>query len=231
MKRLYAEATVFEEGESYGIALDGRPVKTPRRHSLLLPNRALAEAVATEWREQGANVQPHTMPIMQLAATVIDGIADNREAVEQAVLRFAQTDAVCYRADAPASLAEQQNAAWQPLIDWVAARTGTRLAVTAGVLPVEQPPETLASLAAIVREMSHWRLGAFQAATASAGSFVIALALMERHIDADTAFAAAELDETFEISHWGDDPEAAERRAGIALDLAAARRFRDLLTD
>jgi chaperone required for assembly of F1-ATPase len=76
--------------------------------------------------------------------------------------------------------------------------------------------------------MVDWRLGAFQSAVASSGSFVIGLALIDGRIDADEAFAAAELDAGFEIDRWGDDAEAARRRAVVATDLAAARRFADL---
>jgi chaperone required for assembly of F1-ATPase len=94
---------------------------------------------------------------------------------------------------------------------------------------VKQPPEALDALASVMAAMDHWRLSAFQAATACSGSFVIALALMDGVIDAADAFRAAELDASFEIDRWGEDDESSERRANVASDLAAARRFNDLL--
>ena len=60
MKRLYKTVQVTEEPQGFGIALDGRPVKTPGRQPIRLPTRALAEAIAGEWRAQGDEVRPGT---------------------------------------------------------------------------------------------------------------------------------------------------------------------------
>ena len=108
-------------------------------------------------------------------------------------------------------------------------RAGVTLSVTTGLLPVEQSRQSIKALAQIVGAMDDWTLGAFQAAAAASGSFVLALALIEGRINADEGFKAAELDEGFGIEKWGEDPDAAVRRAGIASDIDAARRFRDLL--
>ena len=48
-KRFYKSVAVTE---TFGIALDGKTVKTPLKAPLVLPNRALAEAVAAEWEAQ-----------------------------------------------------------------------------------------------------------------------------------------------------------------------------------
>jgi chaperone required for assembly of F1-ATPase len=198
---------------------------------IAVPNRALAEAVAEEWRAQEVAVRPHTMAMMQLAATVIDHLPVNRPAIEAAILRFAETDTVCYRAEPgqPTELIRLQKALWDPLLDWMYDRCGVTLKTTEGILPIAQPGETLAKLAEVVAAMDAWRLGAFQSAAASSGSFVIGLALVKGRIDADEAFAAAELDSGFEIDRWGEDAAATARRAVVVADLAAARRFHDLV--
>jgi chaperone required for assembly of F1-ATPase len=229
VKRAYAEVRVVATEGGFAVALDDRPVKTPGRWPLLLPTRGLAEGIALEWREQGTTVRPDTIKLMQLAATVLDRAPTDRAAVEQAVLRFAGTDLVCYRADRPPELVRRQRAHWEPLLDWLAETHGAHLAITAGVMPVVQSPDALDTLARIVADLDRWQLGAFQAGAAAAGSFVIALALIEGRIDSDQAFAAAELDESFEIARWGEDVEATKRRDQVAADLAAARRFLELL--
>ncbi len=231
MKRFYKEVQLVEGPAGFGVALDGKAIKTPGRTPVAVPFRALAEAIAAEWRAQEGEVRPHTMAMMQLAATVIDHLPVNRPAIAAETLRFAETDTVCYRAERgqPTELIRLQKALWDPLIAWIAERWNVALKVTEGVLPVTQPRETLAEFAEIVAAMDDWRLGALQSAVASSGSFVIGLALVEGRIDADEAFAAAELDAGFEIDRWGEDAEATRRRAVVAADLAAARRFRDLV--
>ena len=168
------------------------------------------------------------MPLMQLGATVLDHILVNRAAIETVLLRFAETDLVSYRAEAPIALVKLQVTTWNPLLDWLAEAYKVRLNTTTGVIPVNQSA-AIATLGQVLASMSAWKLAAFQAAAAPSGSFVIALALVEGRIDAVQAFEAAELDSSFEIDRWGEDSLATERRAGVAFDLAAARRFHDLL--
>lgn len=231
MKRFYKEVGVCELPEGFGVTLDGKSIKTPGKVNIAVPTLALAEGIAGEWLAQETEIKPQTMPLMQLAATAIDHLEANREMIEATVVRFAETDMVCYRADdrEPAELLALQKALWDPLLDWLRDRHGVTLLTTAGVLPITQPREAIAALAGVVAGMDMWRLGAFQAAAASGGSFVIALALVEGRIDADQAFAAAELDAGFEIDRWGEDALATARRASVAFDLTAARRFRDLV--
>jgi chaperone required for assembly of F1-ATPase len=52
--------------------------------------------------------------------------------------------------------------------------------------------------------------------------------LLERRLDAAAAFAAAQLDESFQIEAWGEDKEQAERRTALAAEIAAAARFKEL---
>jgi chaperone required for assembly of F1-ATPase len=232
VKRFYKDVQVVPASpDGFGVALDGKTIKTPGRTPIRVPNPDLAEAIADEWRAQETEIKPHTMPMMQLAATVIDHLPANRPAIEATTLRFAETDTVCYRAepDQPKELIALQRALWDPLLEWLGDRYGAVLTTTAGVLPVKQPSEALDILARVVSAMDDWQLGAFQSAAASSGSFVIGLALVEGRIDAEEAFAAAELDSGFEIDRWGEDAAATARRAVIAFDLAAARRFQDLL--
>src|SRR5438132_818207 len=65
--------------------------------------------------------------------------------------------------------------------------------------------------------------------TTTSGSLVIALAVLEGELDAEGAFGASQLDESFQIEQWGEDYEAAERRAALKADIGAAARFVALL--
>ena len=145
------------------------------------------------------------------------------------IANYAATDLVCYRAEHPPALVARQEAMWQPLVDWAAGRYDAGLAVTAGVVPLAQSPASLKAYAGAVAALDDFRLTALQAATGACGSLVIALALYERRLDADAAFAASQLDETFQIEAWGEDSEATARRAALAADITAVARFLELL--
>ncbi len=231
MKRFYREAAVAPDAAGFRVTLDGKPARTPAKRPLVLPARAVAQAVAAEWQAQPESFELAGMRLTRLANTAIDRVAPNRAAVLEEVARFAGTDLVCYRAEGPADLAARQHEAWQELVEWVEERFGARLAVTSGVLPAVQPAPTLAMLRSAIEAYDDFALTALHAATAAAGSLVIGLALGEGRIDAERAFAASCLEELFQAERWGEDKEAADRRAGLRADIAAASRFLALLGD
>ena len=229
MKRVYQSVSVEPVEGGFEIRLDGRPVRTPDRSALVVLSRALADAIRTEWGAQETEVRPATMPLTQLACTAIDRTGPQKAAFVDGVLAYAGTDLLCYRADRPPALVARQVEIWQPLLDWLALRHDALLHVAAGIIAVEQPPETLAALRKAVGALDAWQLAGVQNAVAVSGSLVVALALLEGEVDAAGAFAAAELDETFQIERWGEDAEAAQRRRALQEDLAATERFLRLL--
>jgi chaperone required for assembly of F1-ATPase len=229
VKRFYRDAGVTETPDGFGVALDGKPVSTPAKRPLTVPTHALAEAIAEEWRAQGETVDPRSLPLTRLASIALDLVAPRREAVVAEIAKYARTDLVCYRAEQPPELAQRQRAAWQPLIDWATLRFDAPLAATASILPVAQPAASLKALETAVAAYDTHRLAALHLATAASGSLVVALALVEGRTDAEAAFAAAELDESYEIERWGEDAEQAKRRAGLKEDIALAARFVSLL--
>jgi chaperone required for assembly of F1-ATPase len=231
MKRVYKSVEASAVDGGWGIALDGRKLRTPAKRDLRVPSKALAAAIAAEWDAQDPDIRPETMPLTRLVATAIDRTGEKRAEIVAEVANYAATDLVCYRAAHPPALAARQEAVWQKLIDWAAGRYDAGLAVTAGIVPTPQSPASLKIYAAVVSALDDFRLTALQAATAACGSLVIALALLEGRLDADGAFAASQLDETFQLEAWGEDAEAAARRAALAEDIKAAARFLELLGD
>jgi chaperone required for assembly of F1-ATPase len=229
MKRFYAEATAVAVDGGFGVALDDQPLRTPAKAALIVPSRALADAIAAEWRGQGEDVRIDALPLTRLASTAIDLVAPRRPEVIAETARYAGTDLVCYRAAHPPELAARQNEIWQPLIDWATLRYDAPLEVTSGVVPVSQAPASLRAFTRAIEAYTALPLAALQIATAAAGSLVIALALIEGRLDVEGAFAAAQFDETWGIELWGEDPELSWRRAEIKAELALAARFIGLL--
>ncbi len=224
-----AGAVAVEDG-GYGVALDGRPIRTPGGAPLVVPAKALAEAIAGEWREQGDDIRPLAMPLMRLAATAIDRVTREREAVAGQTAAYGGMDLLCYRADAPAELVARQAEHWQPLLDWADAEYGARLTVVNGINPVAQDEAALAALARAVERHDDFRLAGLSQLTAICGSLVLALAVTARRIGAQQAVAASQLDEDWQAEKWGRDDAAAERREALAAEIAAAARFLELLS-
>ncbi|MCW5770523.1 MAG: ATPase [Rhodospirillaceae bacterium] len=231
MRRFY-KTVAAEAGEGgHRVLLDGKPVRTPAGRSLAAPTAALAERIAEEWRAQAERIDPSSMPLTQLLNTALDRMADERlrrEAIEE-IAAYAATDLVCFRATEPPSLARRQAAAWQPLIEWMAERYGASLTTTENLRAPDQPAEALARIAAAVAAHDTFRLTALHLATGLLGSVVIALALAEGRIDAETAYRAAQLDDLHQIETWGEDAEAVDRLERIRAEVAVAAEFLRLL--
>jgi chaperone required for assembly of F1-ATPase len=228
MKRFYKTANVLAEGGGFTVALDGRPMRTPGKRALTVSRRPLAEAIAEEWNAQGEAIAPAAMRITRLANTALDHVGHHREDVRQAVSRFAATDLVCYRAGEPPDLAARQGEAWQPLLEWANERYGVALAPVSAMMPAPQPAAALQCLDAAVAAYDDVALTALHSAAAACGSLVLGLALAEGRIDAETAWAASLVDETYQIEKWGLDAEAEKRRAALRADIAAAARVLEL---
>jgi len=231
VRRFYREAAAVAAEEGWELRLDGRAVKTPARQPLRLPRAPLADALAAEWAAQGEKLQPAAMPLTALTFTAIDLVRPRRAEVVAEIADYGGTDLLCYRAAQPPELAERQRALWQPLLDWVALAHDAHLLVTEGVTAIEQPAAARQALRSAVEAEGDFSLAALATAVRVSGSLVIGLALAGGRLDAEAAFAAAELDETWELERWGEDAEAAKRRAGLLAELQACGRFFALLRE
>ncbi|MGA2566265.1 MAG: ATP12 family protein [Pseudolabrys sp.] len=221
-KRFYQLAHVGEAaGGGFPLLLDGKLVKTPARRPLAAPTRALAEKIAEEWNAQAEVIDPARMPLTRLANAVIDAVADQPKAVAAEIANYLGSDLLCYRADMPEGLVERQARAWDPILAWARQALGARFVLAQGVVHVAQPEQAIAAMRATIPS-EPWRLGAVSAITTLTGSAVLALALERGALDADTAWAAAHVDEDWQMSQWGRDDAALERRAYHYAEFQAA---------
>ncbi|WP_287940556.1 ATP12 family protein [Sphingopyxis sp.] len=229
MKRFWKTATTVPQDGGWGIALDGRPVRTPARAPLVVPSEELAEAIAAEWNAQGSDIDPAAMPMTGIANAAIDLATGDRSAFAETIAAYAQTDLLCYRDDRDAALQGEQAAAWNPLLAWAEARHGIEFALAQGVLPIDQPAATVAALREAVHALDPFRLAPLSPLVTIGGSLVAGLALVEDAFAADMLWEAVSLDELYQERRWGADSEAQKARARRAADWGNAARFLRLL--
>lgn len=227
-KRFWKAATVTETPEGWGIALDGRAVKTPAKRALLVPTRALAEAIAAEWDAQQGVIRPDTMPLTRAANAALDKVAAARAEVAAMLAAYAETDLLCHRASEEPELIARQDAGWNPLLDWCAGQ-GAPLVAGPGVLPHPQPAASLAALAERLAAMDAWQLTALHDLVALTGSLVLGLAVFDGRLAADEGWRLSRIDEDWQAERWGVDDEAAEAAAIKRAAHADAARLRRLL--
>ena len=221
-RRFYKKAVAGPHESGFALFLDGRMVKTPGRKPLAVASPAVADALAAEWDEQGERIDPFTMPVTRIVNAAVDRVAGETAAVRAEIVKYAGTDLVCYRADAPQSLVDAQAAAWDPLVEWAREALGARFVLAVGVVPVRQDDGATAAIDRAVAPFDALSLAALSTVTTLTGSAVIALALAHRLLSAEEAWAAAHVDEDWQMSQWGRDEAAILSRAFRWREMAAA---------
>ncbi len=220
-RRFYRNAHVAEGSGPFAILIDGRPVRTPARRPLEAPTRALAQAFAAEWNAQGEFIDPSSMPLTRLANSIIDGVVEAPVSVAAEIEKYLGSDLLVYRAQGPDGLVARQSRAWDPIIDWARETLGAHFVLAEGITFVAQPQAAVAATrTAIPRDP--WRLGALQAMTSLTGSALIALAVLAGRLSAEEAWAAAHVDEDWNMEFWGRDELALERRGFRFAEMKAA---------
>jgi chaperone required for assembly of F1-ATPase len=222
-KRFYDKTSVDGTEGAFGILLDGKPVKTPARRMLAAPSRALAQAIADEWDVQKDVIDPGKMPLTRLANSIIDGVVDAPGPVAEEIEKYLGSDMLFYRADGPEGLTRAQETHWDPVVAWARDELGARFILAEGVVFTPQPAEAIkAACEAIPRHP--WALGAAHAVTTLTGSALLALALAAGRLETDAAWAAAHVDEDWNLASWGRDEAALARRAARFEEMQAASR-------
>jgi chaperone required for assembly of F1-ATPase len=225
MKRFYRQAAAVEGPDGWHVALDSRRIKTQGGHVLVLPNQALAELLASEWNAQGEEIDPRTFHVRDLADYAMDVIAENPAAAIAALLRYAETDTLCYCANPDEPLWKRQQAVWEPLLQACETRDDIRLQRVSGVIHRPQDAAALAKLQSRLEEMDFLTLAALTTLASLSASLVIGLAALEPDADGEALWNAANLEEDWQSELWGQDWEAQERREKRKQDFLAAMAF------
>ena len=210
-RRFWTTVDTAPEDGGFAVRLDGRTPKSPQGAHLVAPTAALAEALAGEWRAQGAEVDTATMPLTRLAFTAIDRGAAARDGLVEELARFASTDALTYFDVATVALREEECRRWGPLLHWAADELGVRLERGEGVVHRAQPAGSLERMRELARGEGDFVLAGLLYAAALFGSAVLALALRRGRITAEEAHDLSRLEEAWQERQWGVDAEAAHR--------------------
>ncbi|MGJ5024439.1 ATP12 family chaperone protein [Bradyrhizobium oligotrophicum] len=223
-KRFYKEAGTAAAEGGFNVTLDGRPIRTPSGRVVIVPAGELAEAVAAEWQAQGENIDPATMPLTRFANSVVQSVVDRVDDVREDIAKYLQSDLLFYRAGHPEGLVAREAEHWDPVLHWARDGLGAHFILSEGIMHVAQP-EAAVQAARAALPTSPWTVAAAHVVTTLTGSALLALALVHGVRDADQVWAAAHVDEDWNVAQWGADEEAMSRRAAKQIDYQAAVRI------
>lgn len=222
MKRFYKYATVVETELGFHVALDGRAIKSQGGQPQVVSSRKLAELMAAEWQDQGEEIDPGHFVLRDMVDYAIDVLPTARNETIDKLLRYAETDTLCYRADPDEPLWRRQMEVWEPLLAAFEAREGVRMERVSGIIHRPQPHETLTKLRKKLESLDDLTLAALEPLASLAASLSLALSTLEPDADGEALWDAANLEEDWQVEHWGDDSEAAFRRTRRKASFLAA---------
>jgi chaperone required for assembly of F1-ATPase len=220
-KRFYETAGVAATDGGFSITLDGRPIKTPSGKTVVAPNREIADAIAAEWQAQQETIDPLTMPLTRFANSVVEAVGERADAVADDIAKYLGTDLLFYRAGHPEALVAKEAAHWDPIVFWAAEGLGAHFILAEGIMHVRQPDKAIAAARAAFPK-NPWAIAALHVVTTVTGSALLALALAHGVREPEQIWAAAHVDEDWNIEKWGIDDEVAARRAARLVDFTAA---------
>ncbi|EPX76860.1 ATP12 family chaperone protein [Litoreibacter arenae] len=224
-KRFWENVTADEVEGGFAVHLDGRPVRTPLKAPVVVPTRAMAEAMKAEWDAQGEKIDPLSMPVTRAVNAALDKVATQHAEVVDMLAAYGDSDLLCYRADSPEGLVRKQAEGWDPMVDWSATALGAPLQLRTGVMHKPQAPETLTTLRRHVAGFDAFELTAFHDLVAITGSLILGLAVTRGELDADKAWTLSRIDEDWQMAQWGADEDAEAQAALKKRDLLRAEVF------
>ncbi len=235
MKRVYKLVSQTKTEDGYAIQLDGKFVKTSLNQPLAAPNKTVADAIVKEWSEQTDEIVPDSMPITQILTSAIDRIRE-RAAMTQTLLKYLDTDLLCYRVKQPEVLAKRQKEVWDRWLTWFDEHFESPLDVTYGLEALRQDPDTHKQIWNYLEALDDHYFTVLQIVTSLSGSIVLGLAFIEHEATADDVYNAAELEEIYHAEIAGEaehvaDPVQERRQASMRRDLAMCAKFMELLQD
>lgn len=227
-KRFYKEVGVGAAPGGFAVTLDGRSPRTPGQKPVVVPQRALAEAMAEEWAAQGEFIDPKTMPIVRLVNSAIEAGDERLQALRDEIVKYAGNDLLLYRADTPRELVAEQERVWDAVLVKIARHFGIGFQPTIGILHQPQPAPTLERLDEALADTDLIEAVALNSLTGITGSGLLSVALREGLLTPEEVWAAAHVDEDHNVRLWGEVEEAVERRAKRRIDFDAAIRVLEM---
>lgn len=235
MKRFYKlVSSQGEPGGGFSIRLDGKAVKAPSGALLLATSENLAMEIVKEWAAQGDKIVPDSMPLTQILTTRIDRVSKEREAMTETLMKYLDTDLLCYRAAHPLELAKMQQESWDPWLLWFEKFFKIMPQTTTGLAALKQGAGLHRAVYERVLKMTDDVFTVLQLVSGLSGSLILGLAFCADKITPEQVFDCAHVEERHKAAiynedFYGPDPAEAKKRASMRADLEAAAVYLKLL--
>jgi chaperone required for assembly of F1-ATPase len=202
--------TVSYIEKSYTITVDDVPIRITKDVYLKIEHLGVAECLADEWREQveGGVIKPNPARML-LTRLVSQGLLmseDEKSTIATQLAEYYRFDALTVIAENQPDLAEQQQAAFQPVIAWFSGH------------PQVSPVEWLKNLDNLRFAIAEYLIRLYS-------SFMLGFAVLEGYIETLEAHRLSCLEEEYQNQRWGIDEQRQLEISSIKQDLSKLQKF------
>lgn len=205
-KRFYKNVSVVQSANGWEVNLDKRKLKTPAGQPLLVPNEALATAIATEWLIQKDFIDRHAMHLTALCNTAQDNPhSRTAEQLCEAILEFLENDSLLFRVpkEEQPEFYELQCSKWDPIIQWFCDKHEVTLKSSYDVISPEIDPATLLTVYKVIYSNCRTALFGIQYGVECLKSLILTQAALDRRLTIQEAVDLSRLETNFQASKWG----------------------------
>lgn len=214
--------------DSFVIKVDGQIFETPNGE-IVMGGVQLIKAVAEELQTQNIELSFQNMPLTRYIFTVCDRVRPRRGSVINDIVRYTETDLLCYRVSSPLELVKRQQELWQPLLDWGKDKCEVELIISTEIVSILQNQKSLENVRQILKSMDNFCLTAMYKCVTLSGSVIVGLAILEEQLTTEKAWKIATLEESWQLERWGHDSELFERLTVLKKEFADLGHFLSLI--
>ena len=192
---------------------------------MVVAREVVAAAMAAEWEAQSERIDPGTMPMTRIVNSAIDRVARRDGGGPRGDRQIRRLGPHLLPRRWAGGPGRRQDEVWSPLIAWAREALGARFVLAEGIVHVVQDKAALDAVARALDPYEALSLAAISTITTLTGSAILALAVARGRLTAAEAWAAAHVDEDWQMSLWGSR-RGGDGPTGRALAGDGSRRAR-----
>ena len=209
-KKFWTAIKLKKKESKFGILLDKKLLKTPKKKDCLISNIRIAKDLLKEWSSIQDDINFHNMPVTQICFSSLDRKRKEKIILLNKLTEYGMTDLLFYRDISGTELEKLQSKKWDKLLDWTQNEFNLDFKIINGIMPVEQPKENYNTFFNELEKLDCISLTALSDIVTLSGSLILGLLLLKKKIISKQAWSLAKVDEEWQRSKWGTLPEQVE---------------------
>lgn len=219
--------TIVKRNSNFLIEKNNKFLKTPDGNLISIPYKKIVQLILTELNKK--TTLNGSVTYLKITNSAIDKIIKDKDSFINKIASQIHSDTICYFSKTPKSLLQLQIDSWKPLLKWIKKTYSVELNYSYSFEPLIQNKNNVQIIKEILVGCDIFKLSGISTLCQLTGSLVISLALCDSRLTCEEAFRASQLEESYQLSRWGKDSEASNRREAISADIHKASNYLNAL--